>query len=220
VNGGQDLGGMMGFGPIAPEQDEPRFHADWEKRVLAVTLSMGATRSWSIDKSRHARENRPPGEYLNLSYYQIWLAGLERLLQDAGYVTADELATGRSRGAPPKPAPRVLKAAEVGALLAGGGPTSRTAGTAPRFKVGDRVRTLNINPVTHTRLPRYLRGHVGEITAVHGAHVFPDSSAHGKGEDPRPLYTVGFTAREIWGKDASPRDRLYADLWEPYLEPA
>ncbi|TIV38086.1 MAG: nitrile hydratase subunit beta, partial [Mesorhizobium sp.] len=31
MNGPQDLGGQMGFGPVAPEKDEPYFHAAWER---------------------------------------------------------------------------------------------------------------------------------------------------------------------------------------------
>ena len=77
-----------------------------------------------------------------------------------------------------------------------------------------------MHPVTHTRLPRYLRGHVGEIALLHGTHVFPDTNAHGKGEEPQPLYTVRFRARDIWGEARHPRDEVSADLWEPYLEPA
>jgi nitrile hydratase len=86
------------------------------------------------------------------------------------------------------------------------------------FAVGDRVRARNIHPTGHTRLPRYARGKTGEIAAVHGAHVFPDSSAHGRGDDPQWLYTVRFSACELWGKDS--RDLVHIDLWEPYLESA
>jgi nitrile hydratase len=88
----------------------------------------------------------------------------------------------------------------------------------PLFAPGDAVRARNINPDGHTRLPRYARGRRGVVVASHGAHVFPDSHAHGKGEDPRPLYTVRFTACELWGEAANPRDSVSLDLWEPYLE--
>jgi len=90
----------------------------------------------------------------------------------------------------------------------------------PAFAEGDTVRARNLNPPGHTRLPRYARGHVGVVVALHGAHVFPDSHAHGKGEDPHPLYTVRFTATELWGAAANPRDSVCLDLWEPYLERA
>jgi hypothetical protein len=76
MNGAQDLGGMMGFGPIAPEPNEPVFHARWEKRALAVTLAAGACGVWSIDEARYARETLPPVKYLSKSYYDIWISGL------------------------------------------------------------------------------------------------------------------------------------------------
>jgi nitrile hydratase len=113
-----------------------------------------------------------------------------------------------------------LMAADVPAVMAKGGPTTRPAAAPARFAPGDRVRARNIHPVAHTRLPRYLRGHVGEVVLLHGTHVFPDSNAEGKGEAPQPLYTVRFPAREIWGESRHPRDAVSADLWESYLDPA
>ncbi len=218
MNGPQDLGGQMGFGPVAPEKDEPVFHAPWERRALALTLAMGAAREWNIDMGRHARESLPPAQYLSSSYYEIWIAGLCKLMLRQGLVTADEIDSGKMT-APPKKVAGKLLGANVAAALAKGGPSSRPD-VAPRYKLGDRVRTRNMHPRTHTRLPRYLRGHVGEIVRLHGTHVFPDSNAHGKGETPQPLYTVRFPARDIWGEARHPRDTVSADLWESYLEPA
>jgi nitrile hydratase len=218
MNGPQDLGGQMGFGPVAPEKNEPVFHAPWERRALALTLAMGATREWNIDIGRHARESLPPAQYLSSSYYEIWLAGLCKLMLARGLVTADEIASGKMAVAPKKVAGKLL-ADNVAAALAKGGPSNRTD-AAPRYKLGDRVRTRNMHPATHTRLPRYLRGHVGEIVRLHGTHVFPDSNAHGKGEAPQPLYTVRFSARDVWGEARHPKDTISADLWESYLEPA
>ena len=219
MNGPQDLGGQMGFGPVAPEHDEPIFHAAWERRALALTLAMGATREWNIDVSRHARESLPPAQYLSSSYYEIWIAGLCRLMLAKGLATDAEIASGKMATAPKKVAGKLM-AEYVSAALAKGGPTTRPATAPPRFALGDKVRTRNIHPATHTRLPRYLRGHVGEIALLHGTHVFPDSNAHAKGEAPQPLYTVRFSAREIWGEARHPRDTVSADLWESYLEPA
>lgn len=219
MNGAQDLGGMMGFGPVAPEADEPVFHADWERRAFALTLAMGATGSWNLDQSRHARESLPPAEYLSASYYEIWLKGLERLMLERGLVDASELRDGRLRLAPGD-IRRKLPAADVARTLTTGGPTARQAPRPARFREGDRVRARNMHPSGHTRLPRYLRGHAGAVAAVRGAHVFPDSHARGGGEDPRWLYTVRFPARDVWGEDGGARDSVHADLWEPYLEPA
>lgn len=219
MNGAQDLGGQMGFGPVNPERDEPVFHGDWEKRVLALTLAAGAMGHWSIDESRHARETLHPVDYLSSSYYEIWIKGLERLLLRHGFVTEEEVKAGQAITGAPKPK-RVLAAADVLPTLARGGPTNRDKAGAPRFKVGDRVRTIVINPAGHTRLPRYARGKVGTIEMLHGAHVFPDTSAHGQGEQPDWLYTVSFAAPELWGRDADPTSTVSVDAWEAYLEPA
>jgi nitrile hydratase beta subunit len=205
VNGAHDMGGVHGFGPVVAETGEPVFHADWERRVLGLVVALGACGKWNIDMSRFARENRPPDEYLSLSYYELWLAGLERLLSDSGLLDQDASV-------------RVLSAAEIPGVLAAGFPSERPAQRPPRFAVGDVVRTLNIHPQGHTRLPRYARGHVGEIERVHGCHVFPDHDAYGD-EDPQWLYTVAFTGTELWGTDADPRSVVSFDAFEPYLEP-
>ena len=183
------------------------FHGEWEKRAFALTLAMGAPGGWNIDMSRFARENRPPGEYLGMTYYQIWLAGL----RDADGRARPRLAGG-NRGRPPasgapKPVPRTLKPDDVAKVLYRGGPTERDTNTAPRFAAGDRVRAKNIHPRTHTRLPRYVRGHEGVIEKVRGCHVFPDSNSLGAGEDPQWLYTVRFEgARAVGAGQRSGRE--------------
>jgi nitrile hydratase len=210
---------MMGFGRIAFEPDEPWFHAGWERRAFGVTLAMGATGSWSIDTSRHARETLPPAEYLSSSYYEVWTKGVEKLVVQAGLVSAEELRIGKAL-TPPAPVKRVVKAEEVPAMLARGGPASRPAEHPARFAVGDRVVTRNMHPKGHTRLPRYARDKEGVVELVHGVHVFPDSNAHGGGENPQWLYTVRFSGRELWGEEADATIVVSIDAWESYLEPA
>jgi nitrile hydratase subunit beta len=219
MDGAHDMGGAHGFGAVVPEPDEPVFHADWERRVLALTLAMGATGEWTLDAARFARENRPPPEYLSKSYYQLWLAGLQQLLVERGLVAPDELAAGRSLR-PAMPVRRTLAAGDATGWLQRGRPTSREAPRPARFKVGDQVRAKNMHPLTHTRLPRYVRGHTGTVTRAHGCHVFPDSNAHGHGEDPQWLYTVSFPGRELWGAGADPTVTVSVDAFEPYLESA
>jgi len=219
MNGAQDLGGMDGFGTVEPEPNEPVFHADWERRAFALTLAMGMPGGWNIDMSRFARENRPPAEYLSMSYYQIWFAALETMLKERTLVTDDEIVVGHSLH-PPKPVKRTLSPQDVTKMLHRGGPTERGTNTQAAFKAGDKVRMKNINPVTHTRLPRYVRGHIGTIERVIGYHVFPDSNASGGGENPQWLYTVRFDGRELWGADGDPTVKVSIDAWEPYLEPA
>lgn len=219
MNGAQDLGGMMGFGPVIPEPDEPYFHAEWEKRVLAVTVAMGATGFWNLDQSRHARESLPPADYLSFSYYEIWLAGLIRLLEERALVTEAELEAAKMLNAA-EPAKRILTLDILEKVLATGGPVDRDVPTQPGFAVGDRITTKNLHPFAHTRLPRYVRARPGVIHAVHGAHVFPDSNAKGLGEDPQWLYSVAFSASDLWGPEADPTLTVHVDLWEPYLERA
>jgi nitrile hydratase subunit beta len=219
MNGAQDMGGMHGFGPVRPEPNEPVFHTEWERRAFALTLAMAMPGEWNIDMSRFARENRPPAEYLAMSYYQVWFAALETMLKERALVGDDEITAGRVLH-PPKPVKRRLSPTDVEQVLYRGAPTERATGTQARFKAGDSVRAKNINPLTHTRLPRYVRGHVGVIERVIGCHVFPDSNARGAGENPQWLYTVRFSGSELWGADGDPTTQVSVDAWEPYLEPA
>jgi nitrile hydratase len=218
MNGIHDMGGMEGFGPVTPEPNEPPFHSTWEGRALAMNRALGYARIWNIDKSRAKIEELPPADYLTMTYYQKWARRLEQLLVEYGYLGEDELAAGRALR-PGKPLPRFLPAAEVDKALTRG-TYSRTATGPARFAVGTRVRTRNIHPHTHTRLPRYARGKTGTIECVRGFHVFPDSVAAGKGENPQWLYTVVFSGRELWGESADPTSTISIEAWEPYLEPA
>jgi nitrile hydratase beta subunit len=214
MNGAHDCGGMMGFGPVLPERDEPVFHAGWERRMFGLMSLAGDIGGWTLDDDRSACESMRPEDYLTSSYYEHWLHGLEFLLQKQGLASSGEIRDGHVR----MPAKRVTPTspdAVWGAVTAPGS-YERKALAPALFKTGDMVRARNHHPSTHTRLPRYLRGRMGEIVSVHGAHVFPDSNATGKGEDPQWLYTVRFTAGEVWGRNS--KDMIHADLWEPYLE--
>jgi nitrile hydratase subunit beta len=220
MNGAQDLGGLMGFGPVKPEANEPVFHAAWERRALGVTLCCNALGEWNIDINRRTRESLHPVDYLRSSYYEIWIKGLTRLLAERGLVSPAELDAGRALG-PARPTMRPpLKAVDVPAALAKGGPCNRPLDRAPLFAAGERVRTRNINPVGHTRLPRYARDKLGTIERRHDAFVFPDSNAQRQGEDPQWVYTVVFTGRALWGEAADPTLTVAFDCWEPYLEKA
>jgi nitrile hydratase subunit beta len=217
MNGAQDLGGMMGFGPIVREPEDRQFYADWEKRALGLTIAMGATGAWTIDASRHARESLAPADYLTSSYYEIWIKGLENLSIARGLLTREEIARGKASSAPAA-VKRVLRRDDVAAAMARGTPCDRPAGTPAAFKPGDRVRMRNINPQGHTRLPRYARAKSGAIDRIHGAFVFPDSNAHGLGEAPQWVYSVAFSARELWGAAADSGHFVSIDAWESYLE--
>ncbi len=212
-----DLGGRPNAQRVQPEPEGELFHADWEARALAVTLAMGATGSWNIDMNRAARETL--GDYARLSYYQIWIAALEKLLAERQLALPDELAASNALH-PPKPVARVLQAADVAAALAKGSPTERAIAIPARFQVGDRVRTRSQRVAHHTRLPGYAHGKQGAIESVQGAHVFADSHAQGLGEQPQWLYRVAFSGTELWGADAAAGTSVALDAWESYLEPA
>jgi nitrile hydratase len=219
MNGVHDLGGMHGMGAVAAEANEPVFHHDWERRTFALIVAAGFLRRWNIDMSRHAREVMPPAEYLAATYYERWLWGLRHLLVERGLVTPEELESGRTTGA--ATGLRALTASEVPAAL-----RNRRAArmddhlAAPRFRIGQRVRARNIHPPAHTRLPRYARGRTGVIDRDHGVFIFPDAHAATGQKVPRHCYSVRFEGRELWGPDAGPRDAIYVDLFDDYLEPA
>jgi nitrile hydratase len=219
MDGAHDMGGVKWSGPVQPEPNEPVFHAEWERRAFAITLAMGMPGGWNIDMSRFAREDRPPEDYLGKSYYQIWLAGLERLMLERDLIAPDEIEAGRPLH-PLKPVAKTLTPEGVASMLHRGGPTERDATLPALFAAGDRVRAKMIHPPTHTRLPHYVRGHVGIVERVLGYHVFPDSNATGAGENPQWLYTVTFDGGELWGEVSDPNLKVSVDAWEPYLEPA
>ena len=212
-----DMGGMHGFGPVKPEPDEPVFHEAWEGRVLAMQRAMGATGLWTIDGGRASLETLPPVTYLMASYYQRWFLGLERRVVAHGLVGEDEIKAGKSlRPGIGLNRKLTLDDAKASRYVRFDRPSAAPA----RFTTGDRVRTRNINPTTHTRLPRYTRDKIGTVEAIRGCHVYPDTAALGDHEHAEWLYAVVFTARELWGEEADPSIKVSIEAFEPYLEPA
>jgi nitrile hydratase beta subunit len=208
MNGIHDMGGMHGFGRIRMERDEPVFHAPWQARVFAMVAlaPVGNT-----DAFRHAIERMDPEAYLGSGYYGRWMAAIETRLVEEGLLAEGEV-DAQLRGDPAAGAP--------GAALGLGGEDSalRHLDTPPRFSVGESVRTRNLQPRGHTRLPGYATSRRGSIALVHPAWVYPDTNAHGRGEAPTYAYAVRFAARELWGDDADPAASVCVDLFEPYLE--
>jgi nitrile hydratase len=219
VNSVHDMGGMHGMGPIAPEKNEPVFHSRWEARVFALNRAVGSFGKWNIDASRHQRELIPAAEYLRISYYEKFLVGMTELLIKSGLVTRAEVDSGKPARGSQKATP-ALTADKVPALVASGVPASRDVAATPKFRVGDQVRARNINPTGHTRLPRYARGKLGTVERDQGVFVFPDTNAHFLGEKPQHVYSVRFTARELWGEQAGSQDAVYVNLWDDHLDPA
>jgi len=218
MNGVHDLGGMHGFGPVKYEKNEPVFHAPWEGRVYALNRAMGAWRKWNLDAWRHDIELLPPADYLRMSYYEKWLAALEIRVVKYGFATKEEVQNGKAAQGSIKTTPALKP--EMAAALNRAIPSSKDLSIRPMFQVGQQVRARNINPAGHTRLPRYARGKTGQILLDHGVYAFPDTNARYEGEKRQHLYSVRFTARELWGDAASPRDSVHLDMWDDYLEHA
>lgn len=222
MNGIHDLGGRDGFGAVIREDDEPAFHARWEAAVFAMMFACGRCgASGNSDRFRHAIERIDPGAYLEDSYYGRWLGGIETLLVEAGFVERDALsARARERGAAadariasrPATPPDAVPLGDEGSCL-------RDPEAPPRFAAGEAITTRVTSTSGHTRLPDYARGRPGRIVAQRGGWVFPDTHAHGLGEQPTHLYTVAFTGADLWGPDAEPGLLVHLDLFEPYLEP-
>ena len=217
MNGVHDMGGQHGMGPVHHEKDEPVFHAAWEGRVDALTRAMRAWRKWNLDTSRYGLEILPPVDYLRMSYYERWLNRLETHVVRFGVVTQEEFKSGKPAAGSRTEIP-VFTLATSARWVSRGLPSSVDPKVRPLFKVGQHVRARNIHPTGHTRLPRYARGKAGVVTRDHGVHVFPDTNAHFQGEKRQHLYSVRFTARELWGPQASPRDSVHLDMWDDYLE--
>jgi nitrile hydratase beta subunit len=218
MDGIHDMGGMDGFGRVEPEANEPVFHDRWEGRVLAMTRAIGNAAAWTIDMQRFSRERLAPHVYLASSYYQRWFLATQQLLLEHGLIDADELAAGHaSRPASAlKRGPFTLTNVE---RVMQRGSFGRAADAPARFKPGDRVLAKNIHPRSHTRLPRYVRGHIGLVERIQGFHVLPDAAVTGQEEQPQWLYTVVFEGRELWGADADPTLKVSVEAFEPYLDP-
>ncbi len=217
MNGIHDMGGMQDMGPVRPEKNEPVFHAPWEGRMFAIDLAFDG--DWPGSSGRYQRELIPPAEYLRVSYYEKWYTGFTELLVNYGFLTREELDSGKAAG-PAKKKGHVMTGVEVAQTIAAGWPSSSDVPAQPHFLAGQRVRARNMNPVSHTRLPRYARGKIGMVVQDHGVFVFPDASVQGLGKKPQHVYTVRFAARELWGDQLSARDAVYVAMWDDYLEPA
>ncbi|MDZ7683894.1 MAG: nitrile hydratase subunit beta [Gammaproteobacteria bacterium] len=219
MDGIHDLGGKHGYGRVERGENEPVFHERWEAAVFAMSAVGPPAGAWNnIDRFRHGIERIDPVAYLSHGYYGRWLGGIETLLVEAGVLSTDEIttralergATVRDRiAARPSPAPEPLADVAPG--------NERTLDWPPRFAVDDVVMTSVAVKAGHTRLPAYARGRLGRIHALHDGWVYPDTNAHGQGEQQQYLYTVEFTGDELWGEDADPALRVYLDLFEPYL---
>ncbi len=219
MDGIHDMGGMDGFGPIPIKNKEPVFHATWEARVWAMNTALGAWGEWNIDAGRYTLEQLDPALYLSSSYYQRWLYRTENLLVDHGLVSREEIET-LPANRKTKNSREPLSLDEILTRQRNTRSARLNDDVAPRYHMGDQVRARNIHPKGHTRIPRYVRGRLGVIDRDHGVFIFPDTNAVFAGKRPQHLYSVCFTAREIWGTKAVVTDKVYVDMWDEYLEPS
>lgn len=215
-----DLGGRQGFGPVLPEPDEPVFHERWEACVYTMAnhmIGQGVIRN--VDQFRHAIERIDPVAYLTHTYYGRWLGGVENLLTESGVVDAAAMAAAvEARGGDPNALIAARPSSRPDQVPASTRPgASREVEAAPRFSVGELVRTAATPVSGHTRLPGYARGRVGTIVRLQGGWVYPDTNAHGRGEHPEHLYCVRFEGEELWGDEAEPGQSVCLDLFESYL---
>ena len=216
-----DLGGMHGFGPVAPEPDEPCFHERWEAAVFAMMFACGRSgATGNADRFRHAIERIDPAAYLEDGYYGRWLGGIETLLVEGGIVERDQISLqAQALGAAIDARIASRPAARPDPVAPGNeGSCLRTPPLPPRFRSGDLVTTATELRAGHTRLPNYARGRPGVVVAYRDGWVFPDSNAHGAGEAPTHLYTVRFDGQDLWGARTEPGIQIHLDLFEPYLE--
>jgi nitrile hydratase len=209
------MGGMQDMGPISRGENEPVFHAEWERRMFALFNAVDV--DWPYRRTQI--ELIPPAEYLRMSYYEKWLAALPQILIKTGMASSAEIESGNSIGGT-NTKWHVLSVAEVATwdVPERARPEKITAHT--QLHVGQRIRARNLNPVGHTRLPRYVRGKVGTIERDGGIEELQDTDILGLGDKRQHVYTVRFAARELWGDQANPRDAVYVDMWEGYLETA
>jgi nitrile hydratase len=230
MHGPHDLGGRDGVGPIDPEflkPDIPDWRYPFEGRMHAVTAMAIAKGAFNLDEQRHGIELMKWSDYLDSTYYAHWLFSVEKLLNDKGYISHDEidrrmreLGTPTMTAHPQKPETLTPFAEQMIDVLWKGTPHDVPADGPPVFDVGADVVVRNLRATTHNRLPGYLPRAKGVIAKQYGAYHDPAASAHEQVDKPHQLYMVRFTSTELWGEDATEDFDLYADLFENYLEPA
>jgi nitrile hydratase len=222
MNGVHDMGGMHGFGPVQPEDNEPVFHSPWEARMFGMALALGPQGIHDPEGLRNSLEHMEPSEYLSFSYYRRWLEVTEQALMRKGLLTSEELEakTAELQAHPDTEAPRIedpeLRQRMVTAIYRPS-PPHKDIGVVPRFQPGDHVTVSNVHSPAHTRLPGYVKGKRGIIDRFHGVHDFHDVLPEGQEAQPQPVYSVRFTAGELWGESAEANQSVYLDMWESYL---
>jgi len=219
MDGIHDVGGKLGFGAINPTDEDPPFPEPCDGRMLGIARAVARPADWNSDKFRHTREQEDPVQYLTRTYFDQWYKAYACMLVGSELVTVEELATGKSSGAKPDGLSKPMKAGDVEQVKQMGASFERPYDGLIKFQIEGHVRAKLITPTGHCRLPAYVRGHVGEVTACHGAHVLADASAHNR-HVVEPLYTVRFWLSDLFPERDGCADLVHLDLWESHLETA
>lgn len=235
MNGVHDLGGMHGFGPVERDPAEPPFEFDWVPAVIAMQAATVPAVA-NIDEFRHAIERMEPVHYLRSTYFEHWADAMIRYCLEKGVFTEEDFerrtahfeavergerlseATGRRAGGGRNTLPPIGDPSPWKRAVSEGHPHRREPLASARFASGQAVLTSKAQPAGHTRLPRYVRGRRGVIERYQGCFALPDAAAHGHGDSPSHLYSVRFSAHELWGPSAEPGTSITIDLFEAYLE--
>lgn len=215
MDGIHDLGGKQGYGPVAVDHDGHVSLEEWEGRMWAIAQTCKAN-DWTTDWWRHITERIDPAVYLSVPYFEKWMLTYATGFITSDLFTADEVIAGRPEKTASAPDPKSVDDV-LEAVRTGGRATFWKAPSGPALKIGQAVRTKLDIDADHTRLPAYARGRSGQVIAHHGAVPIPDLNAKGI-MTPEHLYTVVFTARELWGPSGSEADTVRLDLWESYFD--
>lgn len=229
------LGGLEGLGPVAFEKRV--FVEKWEERIFGIHTAMMALSPqlplpktpsvfhtiWTWADLRKGAESLNPFDYFKFRYYEKWLGGISGYFVANGYITAAELEakTAEYLASPNKPLPeggaKAIDDRVVQYLVEGDSP-KRDVAVKPKFSVGDQVAVKDVPSVDHTRLPGFLRNHVGAVESVYpGAYTYLcDTGADGAGPA-MPVYCVAFDPQELWPANTEPNFTFYADLYAVYV---
>ncbi|KAB1190443.1 nitrile hydratase subunit beta [Haloferax sp. MBLA0076] len=218
MDGIHDMGGMHGFGAV-PTSDDVQFHAQWERETYAMMKLLGMQGQFNTHQMRATVERMAPKVYLESTYFERWLTGIEDRLLEDGVLSQEELREAHSTVSDGTKTQRsdddlvslVRERFSADAF-------SNQTEIDPRFEEGDSVVAKNSHPFGHTRLPGYVRRARGSIRKYLGTFHLPDAAARGDTSVTEPMYSVGFDAAELWGDDAEGNGTIYIDLFESYLE--
>ena len=185
--------------------------------MMGIVRSISRPPDWNAPKFRHTLELEEPVHYLTRLYWDRWYKAYACMLVGSGLITVDELATGKSDGTKVTGLPAPMSADAVAKAKSKWRSADRPYDEKPRYKVGEKIVAHNASPVGHSRLPAYVRGRKGVISAYHGAHILDDAAVHNETRA-EPLYTVRFKLSDLFPERKESADRVHLDLWESYLD--